>query len=83
VGELIYARATTYLAEIEPAARANDAWAEGFTPGKVTGIILASLGDTPLEVETEGQQILNDPKAFEALVADCLIVFRESLEKKE
>jgi hypothetical protein len=82
VGELIYARATSYLAQIESAARANDAWAEGFTPGKVTGMILASLGDNPIEVESEGHQLLNDPKAFEALVAECLIVYRESLENK-
>ena len=81
VGELIYARMTTYLAEVESAARANGAWAEGFTPGKATGIILASLGPHVLEVEAEGHRLLNDPKAFETLVADCLIVYRESLEK--
>jgi len=78
VGELIYARMTTYLAQIESAARANGAWAEGFTPGKATGIILASLGDNPIEVEAEGHRLLNDPKAFEALVAECLIVFAEN-----
>jgi hypothetical protein len=82
VGELIYARITTYLAEVEPAARANGLWAEGFTPGKATGIILASLGDIPLEVEQEGHRLLNDPKAFEAIVADCLIVVKEGQEKK-
>jgi hypothetical protein len=82
VGELIYAKMTTYLAEVEPAARANGLWAEGFTPGKATGIILASLGDTPLEVETEGHRLLNDPKAFEAIVAECLIVYKEAEEKK-
>ena len=83
VGELIYARMTTYLAEVEPAARANGLWAERFTPGKATGIILASLGDTPLEVETEGHRLLNDPKAFEAIVAECLIVYKESEQKQE
>ena len=82
VGELIYARMTTYLAQIESAARANGAWAEGFTPGKATGIILASLGDNPIEVEAEGHRLLNDPKAFEALVAECLIVFAESHQQK-
>ena len=83
VGELIYARMTTYLAQVESAARANGVWAEGFTPGKATGIILASLGTHVLEVEAEGHRLLNDPKAFEALVADCLIVYKEAQDENK
>ena len=78
LGELIYAKATTYLAEVEPAARANHAWAEGFNAGKATGIILEYLGSNAYGQE-EGHRLLNDDKAFEEMIADCLLVYKDSL----
>lgn len=79
MGELIYAKAKTYLAEVEPAARANDAWAEGFNAGKATGIILEYLGANANGLEAEGHRLLNDNKAFEEIIADCLLVYNDSL----
>jgi len=79
MGELIYAKANTYLAEVEPAARANDAWAEGFNAGKATGMILEYLGPSPSELDAEGHRLLNDDKAFEEIIADCLLVYKDSL----
>lgn len=79
IGELIYAKAKTYLAEVEPAARANDAWAEGFNAGKATGMILEYLGPSPSELDAEGHRLLNDDKAFEEMIADCLLVYKDSL----
>jgi hypothetical protein len=79
MGELIYAKAKTYLAEVEPAARANDAWAEGFNAGKATGMILEYLGPSPSELDAEGHRLLNDDKAFEEIIADCLLVYKDSL----
>lgn len=79
MGELIYAKATTYLAEVEPAARANDAWAEGFNAGKATGIILEYLGANANGLEAEGHRLLNDDKAFEEIIAECLLVYKDSL----
>lgn len=83
VGERIYARAKTYLAEIEPAAKANNAWVEGFTPGKVTGIILEYLGTDVTEAEAEAHRLLTQPTAFEEIVADCLITYKEFTEKEK
>ena len=79
IGELIYAKAKTYLAEVEPAARANNAWAEGFNAGKATGIILEYLGANANGLEAEGHRLLNDNKAFEEMIADCLLVYKDSL----
>jgi hypothetical protein len=79
LGELIYAKAKTYLAEVEPAARANHAWAEGFNAGKATGIILEYLGANANGLEEEGHRLLNDDKAFEEIIADCLLVYKDSL----
>ena len=79
MGELIYAKAKTYLAEVEPTARANDAWAEGFNAGKATGMILEYMGPIPTEMEAEGHRLLNDDKAFEEIIADCLLVYKDSL----
>jgi hypothetical protein len=79
IGELIYAKTKTYLAEVEPAARANNAWAEGFNAGKATGIILEYLGANANGLEAEGHRLLNDNKAFEEMIADCLLVYKDSL----
>lgn len=79
IGELIYAKAKPYLAEVEPAARANNAWAEGFNAGKATGIILEYLGANANGLEAEGHRLLNDEKAFEEIIADCLLVYKDSL----
>jgi hypothetical protein len=79
IGELIYAKTKTYLAEVEPAARANNAWAEGFNAGKATGIILEYLGANANGLEAEGHRLLNDEKAFEEIIADCLLVYKDSL----
>jgi hypothetical protein len=69
-GDRLYAAFTDYIKKIEPEARENNIWREGFNAGIVTAAVLETIDD-----ESQVQELLADEKKMEAVVADCLIMY--------
>jgi hypothetical protein len=69
-GDRLYTAFASYIKKIEPEARANNIWREGFNAGMVT----ASVLDT-IDYESQVDELLSDEKKIEAVVADCLVMY--------
>jgi hypothetical protein len=70
MGDRLYAAFTEYIKKIEPEARENNIWREGFNAGIVTAAVLETI-----DYESQVEELLADEKKMEAVVADCLIMY--------
>jgi hypothetical protein len=69
-GDRLYLAFTDYIKKIEPEARENNIWREGFNAGIVTAAVIETI-----DYESQVDELLADEKKMEAVVADCLIMY--------
>lgn len=70
MGDRLYSAFSAYMKKIEPEARENKIWFEGFTPGMVTSAVLETI-----DYESQVDELLADEKKIESAVADCLVAY--------
>ena len=69
-GDRLYLAFADYIKKIEPEARDNNIWREGFNAGIVTAAVIETI-----DYESQVDELLADEKKMEAVVADCLIMY--------
>jgi len=72
-GDRLYAAFASYIKKIEPEARDNNIWRDGFSAGFVTAAVLDTI-DHASQVD----ELLADEKKIESAVADCLIMYMQN-----
>jgi hypothetical protein len=69
-GDRLYLAFADYIKKIEPEARENNIWREGFNAGIVTAAVIETI-----DYESQVDELLADEKKMEAVVADCLVMY--------
>jgi len=78
LGDTIYTKVKEYLSIVESDTRANGCWAEGFTAGHATAMILESLSTNTVEAEEYVKYLLTNGDEFERTIVECLCTYADA-----